>query len=78
MSQHSWGGGGLCTQSVQHGLKVHSVSVYFSAVRKIEKKKKKAKQRTFIHALRVGQKSLDGADVFTKKKKITLKQSQQW
>lgn len=33
----------LCTQSVQHNLKVHSVSVYFSAVRKIEKKEGKTK-----------------------------------
>lgn len=32
-------GGGFCTQSVQHRFKVHSVSVYFSAVRKIEKKR---------------------------------------
>lgn len=36
----------LCTQSVQHSFKVHSVSVYFSAVRKIEKKG--VKHRTFI------------------------------
>lgn len=28
----------LCTPSVQHSCKVHSVSVYFSAMRKIEKK----------------------------------------
>lgn len=33
----------LCTQSVQHSFKVHSVSIYFSAVRKIEKKKGKTK-----------------------------------
>lgn len=76
MSQHPWGGGGLCTQSVQHGFKVHSVSIYFSAVRKIEKKGKTknihpaAEQ---FYALRVGQKSLGGTDVFTK---ITLKQWQ--
>lgn len=67
------------TESVQHSFKVHSVSVYFSALRKIEKK---VKQRTFVRlkcrfmlafTVRVGQKeSLDGTNVFTE---LTLKQS---